>query len=307
MGDDWPDLPLLRRAAFACAPPHAHVEVRAVGAPRHRGRGRLRRGARVLRPAAGRRRALCGAAARPAVHARWRAMRSLPRRRATASMTTTVDLSFAGPEPVAAAPWPLRLLDVVSAYLPLLLMARAGARAPGGWCATRRRSSAPRAAAPPRHEPDYVMTQLRRPALRRRRRAAHPDRGRRGCATIPTPTRSRSTRRASAPSAATARVTAGQRADSALANGDGSEVQLLGDAHVIAAGARQGGRDRVPQRIPARLSQHRARALAPAGGRDAGRERGSRRRHGVRQPGPRGRSQGPRAARPSRRRRAAAP
>ena len=30
MGDDWPDLPLLRRAAFACAPPNAHAEVRAV-------------------------------------------------------------------------------------------------------------------------------------------------------------------------------------------------------------------------------------------------------------------------------------
>jgi len=30
MGDDWPDLPILRRAAFACAPPHAHVEVRAL-------------------------------------------------------------------------------------------------------------------------------------------------------------------------------------------------------------------------------------------------------------------------------------
>jgi 3-deoxy-D-manno-octulosonate 8-phosphate phosphatase (KDO 8-P phosphatase) len=30
MGDDWPDLPLLRRAGFACAPPGAHAEVRAV-------------------------------------------------------------------------------------------------------------------------------------------------------------------------------------------------------------------------------------------------------------------------------------
>ncbi|HEX2540782.1 MAG TPA: 3-deoxy-D-manno-octulosonate 8-phosphate phosphatase [Caldimonas sp.] len=29
MGDDWPDLPLMRRAAFACAPPHAHIEARA--------------------------------------------------------------------------------------------------------------------------------------------------------------------------------------------------------------------------------------------------------------------------------------
>jgi len=27
MGDDWPDLPVMRRAAFACAPANAHVEV----------------------------------------------------------------------------------------------------------------------------------------------------------------------------------------------------------------------------------------------------------------------------------------
>ena len=30
MGDDWPDLPVMQRAAFACAPAHAHAEVRAV-------------------------------------------------------------------------------------------------------------------------------------------------------------------------------------------------------------------------------------------------------------------------------------
>jgi 3-deoxy-D-manno-octulosonate 8-phosphate phosphatase (KDO 8-P phosphatase) len=30
IGDDWPDLPLLTRAAFACAPAQAHIEVRAV-------------------------------------------------------------------------------------------------------------------------------------------------------------------------------------------------------------------------------------------------------------------------------------
>jgi 3-deoxy-D-manno-octulosonate 8-phosphate phosphatase (KDO 8-P phosphatase) len=30
MGDDWPDLPVLRRCAFAVAPPHAHPEVKAV-------------------------------------------------------------------------------------------------------------------------------------------------------------------------------------------------------------------------------------------------------------------------------------
>jgi 3-deoxy-D-manno-octulosonate 8-phosphate phosphatase (KDO 8-P phosphatase) len=30
MGDDWPDLPLLSRAGFSCAPPDAHAEVRAI-------------------------------------------------------------------------------------------------------------------------------------------------------------------------------------------------------------------------------------------------------------------------------------
>jgi 3-deoxy-D-manno-octulosonate 8-phosphate phosphatase (KDO 8-P phosphatase) len=30
IGDDWPDLPVLRRCAFAVAPPNAHAEVRAV-------------------------------------------------------------------------------------------------------------------------------------------------------------------------------------------------------------------------------------------------------------------------------------
>lgn len=30
MGDDWPDLPLMTRAGFACAPAQAHAEVKAV-------------------------------------------------------------------------------------------------------------------------------------------------------------------------------------------------------------------------------------------------------------------------------------
>jgi 3-deoxy-D-manno-octulosonate 8-phosphate phosphatase (KDO 8-P phosphatase) len=30
MGDDWPDLPVMRRCAFACAPANAHIEVLAV-------------------------------------------------------------------------------------------------------------------------------------------------------------------------------------------------------------------------------------------------------------------------------------
>lgn len=30
MGDDWPDLPVLQACAFACAPTHAHAEVKAI-------------------------------------------------------------------------------------------------------------------------------------------------------------------------------------------------------------------------------------------------------------------------------------
>ena len=30
MGDDWPDLPVMTRAAFACAPANAHAEVKAI-------------------------------------------------------------------------------------------------------------------------------------------------------------------------------------------------------------------------------------------------------------------------------------
>ena len=30
MGDDWPDLPVMRRAVFSCAPANAHAEVKAV-------------------------------------------------------------------------------------------------------------------------------------------------------------------------------------------------------------------------------------------------------------------------------------
>jgi 3-deoxy-D-manno-octulosonate 8-phosphate phosphatase (KDO 8-P phosphatase) len=30
MGDDWPDLPVMKRCAFACAPANAHAEVRAL-------------------------------------------------------------------------------------------------------------------------------------------------------------------------------------------------------------------------------------------------------------------------------------
>ena len=141
-----------------------------------------------------------------------------------------VDLSFAGPEPVApAAPWHLRLLDLASAYLPLVMMAVLAA---GTWWLVRNAPplDAPRPVAVPRHEPDYVMTrfvvqrfaadgtlrtQIEGDALRHfgdddtleidgaRIRAI----GENGAVTLASARR-------------------------ALSNGDGSEVQLLGDARV---------------------------------------------------------------------------
>jgi 3-deoxy-D-manno-octulosonate 8-phosphate phosphatase (KDO 8-P phosphatase) len=57
MGDDWPDLPLLTRAAFACAPANAHLEVRAVAhhvTTAHGGHGAARECCDLLMLAAGR-------------------------------------------------------------------------------------------------------------------------------------------------------------------------------------------------------------------------------------------------------------
>lgn len=57
MGDDWPDLPLMTRAAFACAPANAHAEVKAVAAhvtAAHGGHGAARECCDLLLVAAGR-------------------------------------------------------------------------------------------------------------------------------------------------------------------------------------------------------------------------------------------------------------
>ena len=57
MGDDWPDLPLLTRAAFACAPANAHVEVKAYAThvtQAHGGHGAARECCDLLLMAAGR-------------------------------------------------------------------------------------------------------------------------------------------------------------------------------------------------------------------------------------------------------------
>ncbi len=140
-----------------------------------------------------------------------------------------VDLSFAGPEPVAAAPWPMRLLDLVSAYLPLIMMA---ALALGTWWLVRNAPGveAPREAVAPRHEADYVMTNFivqrfasdgsLRTQIEGDRLRHYPDDD---TIEIEDP-RIRAIGSDGVVTLASARK--------ALANGDGSEVQLIGDAQV---------------------------------------------------------------------------
>ena len=141
-----------------------------------------------------------------------------------------VDLSFAGPEPVATASWPARVLDVVSAYLPLLMMA---VLALGTWWLVRNAPTleTPRETVAPRHEPDYEMTNFvvqrfakdgtLRTQLEGDRLRHYPDND--------TLEIDRARLRAIDSDGVVTLATANR----ALANGDGSEVQLLGDARVV--------------------------------------------------------------------------
>lgn len=66
MGDDWPDLPVLLRAVFACAPANAHAEVKAVATwvtPHEGGQGAVRDLCDLLLTAIGHYAALLSAAA----------------------------------------------------------------------------------------------------------------------------------------------------------------------------------------------------------------------------------------------------
>ncbi|MEO8310733.1 MAG: LPS export ABC transporter periplasmic protein LptC [Caldimonas sp.] len=141
-----------------------------------------------------------------------------------------VDLSFAGPQTVAAAPWHLRLLDVISAYLPLLMMA---VLASGTWWLVRNAPSVatPRVVATPRHVADYVMTRFvvqrfgsdgaLRTQIEGERLRHYPDDD------------TLEIDEARIRAVGTDGVVTLANARKALANGDGSEVQLLGDAHVV--------------------------------------------------------------------------
>ena len=57
MGDDWPDLPVMQRAAFSCAPANAHAEVKAIAhhiTQLHGGQGAVRELCDLLLIASGR-------------------------------------------------------------------------------------------------------------------------------------------------------------------------------------------------------------------------------------------------------------
>ena len=57
MGDDWPDLPVMRSAAFSCAPADAHAEVKAIAhhvTSTHGGHGAVREFCDVILIASGR-------------------------------------------------------------------------------------------------------------------------------------------------------------------------------------------------------------------------------------------------------------
>jgi lipopolysaccharide export system protein LptC len=141
-----------------------------------------------------------------------------------------VDLSFAGPEPVATASWPARVLDVVSAYLPLLMMA---ALALGTWWLVRNAPTVaePREAVVPRHEPDYEMTNFvvqrfakdgtLRTQIEGDRLRHFPDND------------TLEIERARLRTVGNDGIVTLATANKALANGDGSEVQLLGDARIV--------------------------------------------------------------------------
>jgi lipopolysaccharide export system protein LptC len=140
-----------------------------------------------------------------------------------------VDLSFAGPEPVATASWPARLLDLASAYLPLLMMALL---ASGTWWLVRNAPSveAPRAEVAPRHEPDYEMTNFvvqrfandgtLRTQIEGDQLRHYPDND------------TLEVDHARIRAVGSDGVVTLASANRALSNGDGSEVQLLGDARV---------------------------------------------------------------------------
>ena len=133
-------------------------------------------------------------------------------------------------EPAAAMPWPIRLVDGASAYLPLLLMALL---ALGTWWLVKNTPlfESERAPAPLRHEPDYTMTQfiVQRFAADGSMRVQIEGDLMRHYPDTDTLEIDNPRIRASGPDGRITRATARL----ALSNGDGSELQLSGGAQVV--------------------------------------------------------------------------
>jgi LPS export ABC transporter protein LptC len=238
--------------ALACAPAECPRRGAGDGAPRHHRARRPGCGARVLRPAAdGGQRRYAGLLAADA-------------QTLDGPLTMTVELHLPDlPEvpitlgPVRPSVQPARgspaLAPAAARHLVVLPAAAADGAAGAGHLVAgeEHAATAPRPETTAvRSDPDYTMTHfvLERfdttGRLRLRVRAS-------ACATFPTPTAPRSTARirAFAPTAASR-----WPARRALANGDLSEVQLLGGAQVVSRAAG----DRDPRRVPACLPRHRA-------------------------------------------------
>lgn len=140
------------------------------------------------------------------------------------------------PQPLRAPlPWHLRLREMLATYLPLLLM---GVLALGTWWLVKNTppADAPSASALPREEPDYTMERFvveRFDKDGRLKLRLQGERLRHYAATDILEVDDARLRAVSADG----RVTLAQ-ARRAVANGDGSEVQLIGDARVDSTGPR---------------------------------------------------------------------
>jgi lipopolysaccharide export system protein LptC len=127
-------------------------------------------------------------------------------------------------------PWHLRLLDTVTAYLPLLLMALL---ALGTWWLVKNTPmpEPDRELAPPRHEPDYTMQKflVQRFGIDGRMRVQIEGDEMRHYPDTDTLEIENPQIRAIGPDGRVTRASAKR----ALSNGDGSEVQLFGAAQVV--------------------------------------------------------------------------
>jgi lipopolysaccharide export system protein LptC len=143
----------------------------------------------------------------------------------------------AGRDRAIAVPWTVRVLDTASAYLPLLLMALL---ALGTWWLVKNTPlfGGERATVPLRHEPDYTMSQfmVQRFAPDGAMRVQIEGDVMRHYPDTDTLEIDNPRIRALAPDGRVTLATA----RSALSNGDGSEVQLSGGAHVVREAGEKG-------------------------------------------------------------------